>query len=375
MPRFIQQKLKGLGLSLLLLPGILLFTASTGSAWERDWQPQRTWVFIVGTLKWKHSEMFESFPQQNRRDAQLADFFGRQGVPSDQLVYLQDKQATTRRVRNEFSNMLSHTNEGDFLFVYFTGHGYKSDDERQTFFATYNASENVPGWSTESIVSDINQSFRGSRVLLTADCCYSGSLVKEARRLNNRVSYACLTSSLAGQLSTENWTFTEALLAGLRGRAYEDINGDGEITLGEIADNAKEDMAFAEEQQSSFATRGDFSRNTILATAARKSSAELGNRVEVRSEGDWYRALITDARAGKFRVHYYGFEVSDDEWVLPRQIRNSKILAGASGEILWERQTEPATVQKFAGDVNRIHHGNDNRGSNDWISTPTTWSH
>jgi caspase domain-containing protein len=330
-----------LSFSLLLLVGFLLLTASTAPARERDWQPQRTWVFIVGTLTWQHSEMFESFPQQNRRDAQLADFFRQQGVPAEQMVYLQDEQATTRRVRNEFSEMLARTTEGDLLFVYFTGHGYKSDDERQTFFATYNASDKVPGWSTESIISDINQSFHGSRVLLTADCCYSGSLVKDARRLNNSLSYACLTSSLASESSTEHWTFTEALLAGLRGRAYEDINGDGEITLGEIADNAREDLAFAEKQRSSFASRGDFSGATILAAAAPRSSAELGKRVEVRSEGDWYKALVVDARAGRFQVHYYGFEVSDDEWVLPRQIRNSQIVAGASGEISWERQTEP----------------------------------
>ena len=263
--------------------------------------------------------------------------------------------------------MLARTKEGDLLFVYFTGHGYKSEDERQTFFATYNASDKVPGWSTESIVSDINQSFRGSKVLLTADCCYSGALLKDARRLNNRVSYACLTSSLASESSTEHWTFTEALLAGLRGRAYEDINGDGEITLGEIAENAREDMAFAEEQRSSFATRGDFSRDTILATAAPRSSAELGKRVEVRSEGDWYKALITDARAGKFRVHYYGFEVSDDEWVLPRQIRNSKIVAGASGEVTWERPTEPTGAPAPAGERNQRR--------NAWIGTPNTWSH
>jgi len=367
MPRLIPYKSKRLSFSLLLLVGFLLFTASTASAWERDWQPQRTWVFIVGTLKWQHSEMFESFPQQNRRDAQLADFFRRQGVPPEQMVYLQDEQATTRRVRNEFSEMLARTKEGDFLFVYFTGHGYKSDDERQTFFATYNASDKVPGWSTESIVNDINQSFRGSRVLLAADCCYSGSLLKEARRLNDGVSYACLTSSLANQLSTEHWTFTESLLAGLRGRAYEDTNGDGEITLGEIADHTREDMAFAEEQRSSFATRGNFSRDTILATAAPRSSAELGKRVEVRSEGDWYKALITDARAGQFRVHYYGFEVSDDEWVLPGQIRNSKIVAGASGEIIWDGQTEPNGAQESAGERNRRR--------NAWISAPSTWSH
>lgn len=358
---------KRLSRSLLLLVSFLLLTAATASARERDWQPQRTWVFIVGTLKWQHSEMFESFPQTNRRDAQLADFFRRQGVPPEQMVYLQDEQATTRRVRNEFSNLLARTKEGDLLFVYFTGHGYKSDDERQTYFATYNASDKVAGWSTASIISDINQSFHGSRVLLTADSCYSGSLAKDARQLNSRVSYACLTSSQASETSTEHWTFTEALLAGLRGRAYEDINGDGEITLGEIADNTREDLAFSEEQRSSFAVRGDFSRDSVLALAARRSSAELGKRVEVKSEGSWYKALITDARDGKFRVHYYGFEVSDDEWVLPRQIRNSQMVAGASGEADWGHQTDPVGGQEPASERNRRR--------NAWVSAPNPWSH
>ncbi len=358
----------------LLLPLAVLFAASTSFATERNWQPQRTWVFIVGTLKWQHSDMFPSFPQTNRRDAQLAEFFRRQGVPAEQMVYLQDEQATTRRVRNEFSEMLSRTKEGDFLFVYFTGHGYKSDDESQTFFATYNASDKVAGWSTESIVSDLNQSFKGSRVFLTADSCYSGSLVKDARRLNSRMSYACLTSSLASQTSTENWTFTETLLAGLRGKAYEDINGDGDITLGEIAENTRQDMAFAEDQRSSFATRGTLSTDTILALAARKSSDDLGRRVEVRSEGDWYKALITDASNGKLRVHYYGFEITDDEWVLPRQIRESRIAAGVRGEAEWARQEAPANAQRPAGQVNRIRRA-DSNGWNDRSSAPSGWNH
>ena len=86
-------KSKRLRCSLLLLVGFLLLTASTASARERDWQPQRTWVFIVGTLKWQHSEMFESFPQQNRRDAQLADFSnGRACRPSRWFTCRMSKQ-------------------------------------------------------------------------------------------------------------------------------------------------------------------------------------------------------------------------------------------------------------------------------------------
>jgi len=299
------------------------FMAPAALARERDWQPQRTWVFIVGILKWEDPETFPSFPQANRRDAQLADFFRREGVPSNQLVYLQDAQATTRRVREKFNQMLSQTREGDLLFVYFTGHGYKSDDERTTFFATYDAGENASGWSTRSIVSDINGKFRGSRVLLTADCCYSGELMKDARRLEARISYAALTSATSEKTSTQNWTFTEMLLAGLRGRSYVDLDGNGDITLSEIAENERRDMAFAEDQQASFAANG-LSPEIVMANAPQTTNPAIGRRVVVRSEGDWYKARVIDTRGNRLRVHYFGYEDSDDEWVLARQIRENR---------------------------------------------------
>ena len=62
--------------------------------------------------------MFASFPQENRRDAQLVDFFRKQGVPAQQLMYLKDEQATTRRVKAAFTSLLSKTSDGDLLFFY-----------------------------------------------------------------------------------------------------------------------------------------------------------------------------------------------------------------------------------------------------------------
>ena len=119
-------------------------------------------------------------------------------------------------------------------------------------------------------------------------------------------SFACLTSSSASQLSTGNWTFTEMLIAGLSGKAFADLNGDGQITLSELADDVKEDMAFAEEQLSSFTTTGSFAPDAVLAHARPKLDPEVGKRVNVRSEGKWWKARVIDARAGTFHVHYYG---------------------------------------------------------------------
>ena len=243
----ISHRLRGkLCLTLLLLLGCGLFFGSRAKAQTREWQPQRTWVFVVGTLQWKHRDIFDSFPQKNRRDAQLVEFFRHQGVPGQQVVYLQDAQATTRQVKTAFAAFLTKAREGDLLFVYYCGHGYKSDDARTTFFATYDAGEDTPGWSTDSIVRDIEKYFKGSRAFLTADCCYSGSLTQQTRRLSQRVSFACLTSSSASQLSTGNWTFTEMLVAGLSGKAFADLNSDGQITLSELAEDVKEDMAICE---------------------------------------------------------------------------------------------------------------------------------
>jgi hypothetical protein len=325
------QTLKRLGLAVFLSATFGLLAALPAFAREREWQPQRTWVFIVGTLQWEHSDMFESFPPENRRDAQLANFFKTQGVPAGQMVYLKDRQATTRQVRTAFRDLLSQAREGDLVFVYYTGHGYKSDDERTTFFATYDAGENVPGWATSSIVRDIEQYFKGSEAFLAADCCYSGSLAQEVRKLNSRISYACLASSSANELSTGNWTFTEMLLAGLKGEAYADINQDGEITLQELAEDIHADMAFAEDQRSAFVATGVFTNQTVMARAERRSSHDVSKRVEVRSDGDWYKARVIDAGQGQYKVHYYGYDDWYDEWVSARQVRDSKVARYPTG--------------------------------------------
>ena len=357
-------------LMLFVLWGCGSFFAPQAIAQTRDWQPQRTWVFVVGTLQWKHRDMFDSFPQKNRRDAQLVEFFRQQGVPAPQLVYLQDAQATTRQVKTAFAAFLAKAREGDLLFVYYCGHGYKSDDERTTFFATYDAGDDTPGWSTDSIVRDIEKYFKGSRAFLTADCCYSGSLSQQAKRLSQRVSFACLTSSSASQLSTGNWTFTEMLVAGLSGKSFADLNSDGQITLSELAEDVKEDMAFAEEQLSSFTTTGSFAPDTVLAWAGRKSNPEISKRVEVRSDGRWWKARVIDSKGSTFRVHYYGFEDADDEWVRLSQIRDPTIVeypAGSTVEVIWKRKWYPAKVLSVERGVHLIHYVDYDHDSDEWV--------
>jgi hypothetical protein len=358
------------GLALLICFGGVVVAGSKAVAQKRDWEPQRTWVFVVGTLAWKHREMFDSFPQKNRRDAQLVEFFRQQGVPAQQMVYLKDAQATTRQVKSAFSEFLTKARDGDLLFVYYCGHGYKSEDARTTYFATFDAGFDVPGWSTDSIVKDIEKYFKGSRAFLTADCCYSGSLAQQAVQLGRRVSFACLTSSSASQVSTTNWTFTESLIGGLSGKPFADLNGDGQITLRELAQDVKADLAFAEQQLSSFVTTGSFAPDSVLAHAGQKSNPEISKRVEVRSEGKWWKARVIDARVNTFRVHYYGWEDSDDEWVRLDQIREPAAVeypAGSMVEVMWNRKWYPARVLSVELGVHLIHYVGYDDGWDEWV--------
>jgi hypothetical protein len=313
----------------LLLFAFVFVTPASALARERDWQPHRTWVFVVGALRFKHQDLFDSFPQENRRDAELVSFFRQQGVPAPQIIYLRDREATAKRIESAFAQHLSRAREGDWLFLYYTGHGYRpdDDDESDAYLASYDAGdEGVPGWRVNSIPATIERYFRGSHAFLTLDNCYSGSLVEAVRERTTRISYAVLTSASADQVSTAEWTFTEGLLAALRGKAYEDSNNDGEVTLGEMAEQVTADMSFAERQRAAFATTGDFSPQTVLSRAERKRDARVGERVLVRSDGDWFKGRIIDAdrEDSEFLIHYYGWDDSYDEWVEAEQIRRPR---------------------------------------------------
>src|SRR4249919_866874 len=82
---------------------------------DPGWEPEKTWVFAVGVLSWKHSETYGSFPVKNRRDNAFVDFFKQKGVPDSQIVYLQDKQATQKHIDAAFTEQLKKLRADDLL--------------------------------------------------------------------------------------------------------------------------------------------------------------------------------------------------------------------------------------------------------------------
>lgn len=358
----------------VLILFVSLVLSQFAAAQTAAWDPQRTWVFCVGLLEWKDSESFASFPKENRRDEILLKVLKNRGVPANQVVYLQDKAATTARIKSEFTKLLTRTQPGDTLIVYYEGHGYKDDDDK-AFFASYDVDDEagILGWAFSSVPETIERGFKGSTAIIAMDNCYSGAMVNAIKAAKRRVSYAVMASSSASQSSTGNWTFTEAIISAFSGEAHADTNRDGAITFAELETNATADMLFGEEQVSSFAFTGTFDPNAKLADAAKATSPRVGERVEAYSIDGWYKGTIIGAKSGKFLVHYYGYEQTDDEWVTTKMIRLPKVTSiykiGEKVEVEWKKQWFPAHILNIKGGSHFISYDDYDTDENEWVSS------
>jgi Caspase domain/Agenet domain len=259
--------------------------------------PETTWVFAVGLLEWENSDFLPSFPEAiaGRFDARLVDFFRQQGVPDEQIIYLQDEAATLEEIQSQLPEFLAKTNEEDLLIFYFTGHGGWDAESRVHYFYNYDAQDNDPEtcWVVSSVFDDIEANFNGSKALILADCCYSGGIIDEVKLRDTTLAYACVSSAYARNTSTGAWTFTEALLKGLQGDPAVDLDGDRQISLYDFARYAELEVAFIEDQKSMFVTINDFDPQMQLSSVTGELDRQLEQRIEAQQDGTWYKAKIT----------------------------------------------------------------------------------
>lgn len=347
---------------------------------ELDWDPEHTWVFAVGLLEWEHSDIYASFPEcmKNRRDVELVETFRDAGVPDVQITYLQDAEATKSRIEHVFRKLLDQTDEGDLLVFYFCGHGSRDADTGETWFANYDAGESDDSaWNVRDILSAIKKHFSGDRALMLADCCHSGALYDECRRVNLHGSedepyYAALTSSYSHNTSTGNWTYSDALLAGFRGEGQVDLNYDGIIELNELAQYTDLELAFLEGQKSMFTAAADFPRGAHLAWVEDEAVPRVGQRIEVESKGRWYRAKIIDVDGDQVEVHYNGFDDNWNEWVGPdrtRPYQPAQFAEGDKVEVQWQQDQKwyPATVKNAWYGLHLVHYDDDDASADEWV--------
>ena len=357
----------------LLLCTLLLLTAARVRAAELGWAPERTWLFVVGVLHWKHNETFGSFPLKKRRDAELVEFFKGAGVPESQIVYLQDRQATQKRIDSAFAGQLEKINEGDMLLVYYAGHGYRSADGDDVYLASYDAGDKgVAGWAINSIPQTIEEHSDVSRVMWLIDCCYSGQAAEAVKTRGDGPAYACATSSMASESSTGHWTFTESFLDAIRGAGFVDLNRDGRTTMSEFASHAEGDMRLGEEQLMSFATAGQFDAEMVLAAANPVAHPRVGERVKVEADGEWYTARILEPKGDGFRVRFVGYDEDDDVVVdaaRMRPITTKQYAVGSNVDVLWKKKWYAARVLKVKDGVHFITYDGYESDWDEWVSS------
>jgi hypothetical protein len=308
----------------------------------------------------------------NRRDVKFVDHFREAGVSEDHIVYLQDQAATRRRIQSSFEALLSKARPDDLLVFYFTGHGFRDRESGQVYFANYDATDGDSAWAVRSIFGTLETHFRGKRVLLLADCCFSGGLADEARRHRGKLACACLCSAFSHNGSTGAWTFTDTLLAGLRGDPLVDFDNDRHVALDELARDAELDMAFIERQKAVFATTNQFPPKLKLAEAKGQRRPRVGERLEAQWRGSWYRAKIIEVNGGRYKIHYVDDGDSWDEWVGSdrlRPFRPPAFAAKTKVQVRWggDKKWYPATVRQSWYGLHLVHYDKDSAEWDEWV--------
>ena len=116
-------------------------TAAQENIKQASWQPQKTWVMMIGVEVFKNNDTYADMSAPERVDQQLSELLIKRGVPKEQIIFLKDQKATRENIEQKFTQLLKKTQQGDTLFTYYTGHG-TIDKNGLGYFVNYDAPGN-----------------------------------------------------------------------------------------------------------------------------------------------------------------------------------------------------------------------------------------
>jgi hypothetical protein len=325
------------------------------------WDPRTTRVFAIGVLRYPDGE---HWPVAGRRDAVLIDTLRARGVPRENIASVTDADATRAAVTARLDAHLGAAGPADTLWFYFAGHGLR--EKHGGAFALYDGT-----WPHAELFTAIERRFAGHSAILTADACFSGNLAVQAPIRAGRVAYAALTSSLSTAVSTAAWTFTDCLIAGLDGRLAIDADGDGILRLSELATYAERRMAAIDGQLSSFATANGFSPELVLGPALRKAHPAIGEVMLARYGDGWLKVTVNAVDGDDVRVHWHGYDASEDSVVPARDLRPwtpAHHPPGTPVEALFEGRWYPGAVLAARRGMHLIRYTQYDASWDEWLS-------
>jgi len=350
----------------ILISLLLMYLANT--AHSEDWQPTKTVAVIVGILEWDDSEL-TSYPILNREDKKFYELLKSKGVPESQIIFLCDKQGTYKNIIDALKTYSAKA-ASDYTFIfYYAGHG--SYDDKGGNFVNYDSKKNT--FYISEIADILISNFKGNRAMLFADCCYSGKLNDVADKLEkNKIPTLVLTSVVKDNTSTGEWTFTKSLNEIFSGALV------GNFTVTKIdATTAKNyvfnNMKNADEQLANFYQTTSFPSVFNFSNYDSTKSIKCPQKyMQTMSEGVWYTVEIIANTAGKYKIHYLGWDAEWDETITADKLREvtfKTYKVGTKVEVNWDGTYYPATITKVDGVFNFVHFDDYESEYDTWVTS------
>ncbi|MBU2574752.1 MAG: caspase family protein [Elusimicrobia bacterium] len=347
--------------------------APASAAFAADaFDPKNAYGVVAGVLSWK-DKSFTAYPVKNRKDKELYDALVARGASAENLALLLDRAATRDAVYAAVKEKAAKAPAGSTFIFYYAGHGVNREG-KGAFFAGYDIDRKKAeesGVSPEVIGGIIGQNFKGSKVILLADCCYSGALQTTAQMLSGGpVTASALTSASASNTSAGAWTFSQTVIDAVAGRALLDRDGDGFITFGELSLEIADAMKYRERQLSgSFVPEA--MKNAVVSEVkergpARTSSGAFstGEYISVPGKAGARTAQILEIRGGDYLAEFYDYSdkvVSTVPAAGAAKIEFKNYPAGSDVNVMWGERPYAAKILKVQDGFH-------------WITYPG-WSH
>lgn len=96
-------------------------------------------------------------------------------------------------------------------------------------------------------------------------------------------------------------------------------------------------------------------------------SYNIGQTVEVKWNGYWHQAAISNINNGLYYIHYSGWASSYDEWVNAIRIRNGQYSIGDNVSVLWKGAYYNAKIISKSNSLFKIHYIGYDSKWDEWV--------